>query len=185
MMRRTLLGTLVLAAALLATSCASSSSSASTSPTPSPSPSPVHIASVDPCTLVTAADASTALGTPVVNLASAGGVAIPNECIYGMSGKDVGMVVFAQVYSDASAADAVQPDQIAAALGGQVGVGTSKVVTGIGDKAFEYTASTEQGGGIAIFVFKANVVIMIVMSPSQDSNAIELVARTAVGRLTS
>ncbi len=62
---------------------------------------------------------------------------------------------------------------------------TSKVVTGIGDKAFEYTASTQQGGGIAIFVFKANVVIMIVMSPSQDSNAIELVARTAVGRLTS
>ena len=34
-------------------------------------------------------------------------------------------------------------------------------MSGIGDKAFEYTASGSAGGGIAIFVFKYNVVMQV------------------------
>ena len=90
--------------------------------------------------------------------------------------------MFAQVYPDASTADAVSPDQIAAALSGQYGVSNAKAVNGIGDKAFEYTATSSAGGGMAIFVFKANVVLMIIVSPSTDSAKVEALARTAVSR---
>jgi len=96
----------------------------------------------------------------------------------------VGVIVYAQVLADQAAADAMQPDQIIAALGGQVGVSNAKTVTGIGDKAFEYTSnSTTSGAGVAIFVFRYNVVLMIVMGPSTDSNAIEAMAKAAVDRI--
>ena len=53
----------------------------------------------------------------------------------------------------------------------------------IGDKAFEYTASGSAGGGIAIFVFRYNVVMMIAVDPTSTPSTIEQLARTAVGRL--
>jgi hypothetical protein len=77
----------------------------------------------------------------------------------------------------------VQPDQVAAALAGQMGITNSHSVTGIGDKAFEYTATGSAGAGIAIFVFKANVVMMIAVDPTSTSGTIEQLARTAVSRL--
>jgi hypothetical protein len=58
-------------------------------------------------------------------------------------------------------------------------------VSGIGDKAFEYTASGSAGGGIAIFVFKSNVVMLIAVDPTSTPSAIEQLARTAVGRLVA
>ncbi len=158
----------LLGAALLAAACGGPSNTASSSP--SPTTSSQHIASVDACTLVTAAEASA-------------GVQIPGACIYGSSESSAGVFVYAQVYPDTTTADAVQPDQIATILAGQLGVANAHSVSGIGDKAFEYTATGSGENGIAIFVFKANVVMMIVVNPTTNSASVEQLARTAVSRL--
>ena len=141
----------------------------------------------DICTLVTADEASAALGTTVTNLGATTGATIPGACFYGSAGgtSSASLLIFAQSYPSASTAAAVQPDQIAAAFRGLYGIASAKAVTGIGDKAFEYSATSSQSGnnGIAIFVFKSNIVLFIAMSPSSDSSKIEGLARTAVGRL--
>ena len=176
--------TLVIAC-LVAAACGGSSSSTAGSSSEKASPTPTkatQVSSVDACSLVTASEASAATGATLTNLSSSGGAQIPGACFYGSSGSQSAVIVFAQVYPDSSTADAVAPDQIAAALSGQYGVSNAKAVQGIGDKAFEYTASSSAGGGIAIFVFKANVVLMIIVSPSTDSTKVEGLARTAVGR---
>jgi hypothetical protein len=183
----------VLAALLLAAACgptcgSSTSSSSGSTPATSIKATPVverpqHVATVDPCTLVTADEASAAAGSTLTNLAATGGVQIPGACIYGASDSSTAVLVFAQAYPDASAASAVQPDQMAAAFGAQFGVSNAKTVTGIGDKAFEYTATGAAGGGIAIFVFKYNVIMWIIVDPASDPSVIERLARTAVGRL--
>lgn len=58
-------------------------------------------------------------------------------------------------------------------------------VNGIGDRAFEYSASGTAGGGIAIFVYRYNVVMMIAVDPTSDSSTVEQLARTAVSRLVA
>jgi hypothetical protein len=174
----------LLAVCLLMAACggsASSSSNSSTGATPSPTKS-AHVNSVDACTLVTASEASTAAGSTVTNLSASAGGQTPGICIYGNSDSSASVFVFAQVYPDETTADSISPEQIAAVLNGQMGVTNAKVVHGIGDKAFEYTATSTSGGGIAIFVFKANVVLMIVVSPTTDSAKVEALARTAVSR---
>jgi hypothetical protein len=93
--------------------------------------------------------------------------------------------VIAQAYPDATSADAVSPEQLAAGLNGAYGIANAKAVSGIGDKAVEYTVSSAASGssGTVIFVFKANVVMMIAVTPTTDTTAVEQLARTAVGRL--
>jgi hypothetical protein len=184
--RRLQIGSLaVVAAAFLAAGCGSSSPS-STSSKASPTPTKAaQIANIDACKLVTAAEASAAVNTTVTNLAAASGASIPGACIYGSQDGVASVFVFAQAYPDSTTANNISPDQMAAILNGQYGVSNARAVNGIGDKAFEYTATSASasGNGIAIFVFKANAVIMIVMSPATDSRAVEVLARTAVGRL--
>jgi hypothetical protein len=80
-------------------------------------------------------------------------------------------------------AAAISPEKLAAALKNTNATGTAKVVTGIGDKAVEYTFTTSGSGGTMIFAFKSNVIIMIVLTPSTDPTTVENLARTAVGRL--
>jgi hypothetical protein len=93
------------------------------------------------------------------------------------------VVIFAQVYPDSTTAASVSPEQIAAALNGAYGVANAKPVSGIGDKAIEYTLTGAQNGTV-IFVFKSNVVLMIVVTPTpSNSTAVEGLARTAAGRL--
>jgi len=173
--------------ALLAVACGSSSSSSTSgsSPAPSPSPSPSkapQIASVDACSLVSASEASAAIGTTVSSFA---GLAIPGACIYVSSDGQSAVFVYAQVYPDTSTADQITPDQLAAIMQGQYGISNAKVVEGIGDKAVEYTTKAQTSGsdGIAIFVFKANVILFIILSPSTNSGAVESLAKTAVSRL--
>lgn len=181
----------ILAAALLVAGCGSSNSTAASSPKPSPSPTPTkeaQVTTVDACKLVTDAEASAAVGSTVTNLAASGGASIPGACIYtgqDSAGNQLSVFVFAQTYPDTTTADSISPDQVAAMLNGQYGVSNAKAVTGIGDKAFEYTTTSaaSSGTGEAIFVFKANVVLMILISPSTDSTKVEQLARTAVGRL--
>jgi hypothetical protein len=172
------------AALLLATACGSGGT-ASGGSTPTSSRT-LHVTNVDACTLVDVNDASAAVGAPLTNLsAEGGGIQMPGLCVYGASGSSSSVFVFAQVYPDATAANAVQPDQVAAALAGQLGVSNARSVKGIGDKAFEYTASGSAGGGIAIFVFRYNVVMMIAVDPTSDPSKIEQLARNAVGRLVA
>ena len=146
------------------------------------SPSPSLIASVDACSLVTASEASSAAGTTLTNMV---GVVIPGACFYGEQAGSAGVFVYAQAYPDSATANAVTAQQMSTALGMQVGAGATsgKQVSGIGDKAFEFTANGNAGAGSAIIVFKANVVIMILVDPSTSSGTIEQLAKTAVGRL--
>jgi hypothetical protein len=136
---------------------------------------------VQACTLVTAGDASTATGATLTN-PSTGAPQIPGACFYASADGKTSVVVYAQVYPDATAAASVSADQLAAAVAAGAGLGNAKVVTGIGDKAVEYTTSASSGG-IAIIVFKSNIVMFIVITPSPGSTAIERLATTAAGRI--
>ncbi len=161
-----------------------SSSPSPSAPTPSPTPSKApQISSADACKLVTADDASAAVGTAVSNLATSAGVPFPGACIYGRSDGKASVFVYAQVYPDSSAALAAAPEQLAATLGGAYGVANAKAVSGIGDKAVEYTGTSAAGIGIVIFVFKSNVVMMLAVTPSPGPTAVEHLATIAVGRL--
>lgn len=199
MVRASARSLVIVAALVLAAACGSSGGTSGGSGGSSPTPTAAktqHVASVDACSLVSADDASAAAGSPVTNLGAGGGVQIPGACIFGPPTSSTPtpgaspptnatiVIVFAQVYPDATTADAVQPNQLAAAMAGQFGVTNAHEVSGIGDKAVEYTAtSSGGGGGIAIFVFKYNVVMLIAVQPSSNASAVEQLARTAVSKL--
>jgi hypothetical protein len=173
---------------LLVSACGSSSSSSKTEVTPTPTPTPKSqlIEKVDACTVVTAADASSATGTAMTNLGGAGAAQVAGACIYASSDGSTTVVVIAQAYANASSADAVDPKQLAAALNGAYAIADAKSVSGIGDKAVEYTVSGSGTSGTVIFVFKSNVVIMIAITPTTaatGSAEVEDLARTAVGHL--
>lgn len=108
---------------------------------------------------------------------------MPGACYYASSDGAASVLVFAQVYPDASSAGAVSPEQLAAAMNAGYGVSNAKAVGGIGDKAVEYSTTGAAGNGTIIFVFKSNVVVMIVLTPATSSSAIEQLAKTAVSRL--
>ena len=172
---------------LVVVACGGSSNSSSSNSSSNASPSPTKAATysnVDACKLVTADDASAAVGATVAN--AAGAAAFPGACFYASSDGTTSVLVFAQAEPDASAAASVDPNQITAAFAGIYGIKDAHQVNGIGDKAFEYSATSSESNsnGIAIFVFKANVLLFIVMSPSTDSGKIESLAKTAVSRLS-
>lgn len=171
---------------LVVGACGSSTSSSKSSATPTPTPSPKAkvISSIDDaCKLVTAAAATGATGVTVSSLAA--GAPIAGTCIYASADGSTTVVVIAQVYANASSADSVEPEQLAAALSGAYGIANAKTVTGIGDKAVEYTLTSAASGskGAVIFVFKSNVVMMIAISPLTDTKKLEELASTAVGNL--
>jgi len=178
---------LVATAMLMLSACGSSSAAngnGASSPSPSASPSEQHIASVDACKLVTQAEASAATGKTLVNLQTMGMPVIPGACFYGAQNSSTGVFVYAQVYPDMQTADAVTAEQFQVALAAQLGKGATsgKAVDGIGDKAFEFTGEGNAGDGVAIIVFKANVVFIIAVDPGTATPA-ENLARAAVGRL--
>src|SRR6266849_6847688 len=172
---------LVVSAGLVIYGCGSSNSlsaEASSSPSPTPTPSAAHIASVDACSLVSVDEASTLTKTTVTALSSAGGL-----CIYGSSDGKASILIFANAYPDATAANQVSPEQVAAQLNGSYAVANAKPLSGVGYKAVEYSLTGPQGAGTVIFGFKANVVFMIVVIPPPDSTAFETLVGTAAGRI--
>ena len=182
---------LVATAAFAIVACGSSSSSGTSgsgSPSPSPSPSEAHIASVDACSLVTQAEASAAAGAALTNFTASLPQQIPGICIYAQQGgAGAGVIVYAQVYADTATADQVTAAEFSAAMQAQIGQGatSAKEVTGIGDKAYEFTDNGSGGAGIVIIVFKANVVFMIAVDPSNAPGTVEGLAKTAIGRLNA
>ncbi len=118
----------------------------------------------------------------MTNMTSTAG-APTGVCIYANTESQAAIIVFAQTYPSQSSADAVSADQVATALNNGYGVSNAKPVEGIGDKAVEYTLSTSGPQGLAIFVFKDNVVMMIALAPGSDASKIEALAKTAVTRL--
>ena len=170
----------IVAGALIALfACGSSSTSSGSSPSPSPTPTPKAkvFDKVDACSLVTAADASIAIGATMANMGGAGGA-----CFYGTSDGKSTVLVFAQAYADVNSASAVNPEQSVAALNSAYGIANAKVVTGIGDKAVEYNL-TGDAAGYVIFVVKSNVIMMIAVSPAATGSVAEQLATTAVGNL--
>ncbi|HSS94697.1 MAG TPA: hypothetical protein VLR46_12005 [Candidatus Dormibacteraeota bacterium] len=184
--RSTVVAAVLVMAGVLAGACGSagtSSNSSTSSPSPTPTPSPAKVASVDACSLVMVTEASTIAGTPVTNMAGASGVQVPGACFYGSADGKGSVLVFAQAFPDSTSANAVSPQQIAAAMNGTYGVANAKTVSGIGDKAVEYNLTGAASGGLVIFVVKSNVLFMIAVVPSPpDSTALENLARTAAGR---
>ena len=175
---------------LLAAACGGGSTSSTSNEkakeSPSPSPSPVRYAVSDVCTLVTLDDAKAQLkDQQIVNLTAQAGVSIPGFCFYGdnAANKNLSVFIYAVASADAASADQVQPEQLAAAMGGRVGINNAHPVSGIGDKAVEYTTTSSSGNGLAIFAFKSNVVIMVAVQPTNDPNAVEGLAKTAIGNL--
>jgi len=181
----------VVALAAVAISACGGPSSGSTSSSQS-TPTPAKQASKnltlpDICTLVTTDDAAKIWNvdkTQVMNMGSAAGAGL---CIYGnQASPQDGLLVIGQSYPDATSAQAVQPEQLAAIYSRLYGISNAKSVSGIGDKAFEYTTTSAATGssGAAIFVFKANILIMIILSPASDTSGVESLARTALSRLS-
>lgn len=182
-------------ALVIAPSCNSGGPSAS-SPTKAG-----QFRTVAACTLASETDATTAVGTPMAGgiytwdgarfvpgaPSGASDAAEPSLCYYvtketsGISQKFV--FVLAAVYPDQTTAGAVNPDRFTAVYRSRMSVSNSRAVNGIGDRAVEYTAATSLGNGIAIFVFRANVVLMIAAAPTDDSAKLEALAREAVTNL--
>ena len=175
-------------AALLLAGCGSSSTAA-LSPSPSPSAkasgSSGKASAVDPCALVTAGDASSAAGKQVANLVSLGAPAIPGACFYGTQKSTATVFVYAQVYRDAATAGAVTLEEFQTAVSSQIGQSSkdSTDVSGIGDRAYEFTVKNKSGSGIAILVIKGNVVFLIALDPTNSGSTVEALAKTAVTRL--
>lgn len=131
--------------------------------------------------------AATALGIAATDVQSAG-QQIPGACIYASkTNSQAGLFVFAQSYPDSMSAAAISPDQVAAAYRSIYGITNARTVAGIGDKAVEYTVTNQQNGGsgIALFVFKGNVIMFFVLSPSTDENAIQTLAKGVVSKLAA
>lgn len=177
-----LLTVIAIAGIIVACGGSSSSSNASNS---SPNSNSHHVASVTACSLVTVAEASAAAGATLTDLTASAPTQIPGFCFYGQQDGSAGVIVYAQVYADQATADQVTAAEFSAALQAQLGAGatSAKEVSGIGDRALEFTDNGNAGAGIVIIVFKYNVIFMIAVDPSSSPGTVEGLARTAAGRI--
>ena len=175
---------------LVACGGSGSGSTASTESTPTPSSAKQaskNLTLPDLCTLVTSDDAAKLWSVDKSQIVNVGGGSGAGVCIYGnnASSQD-GLLVIGQSYPDAASAQAVDPTQLSSIYSRFYGISSAKSVSGIGDKAFEYTTTSTSTGstGAAIFVFKANILLMIILSPANDASGVESLATTAISRLS-
>lgn len=177
------------AVALLVVGCGASNSTSKSATKTSPTPSHAALitGALDACTLITAQEATTTMGVTMQAFGQTGGAPV---CIYAgqlADGTSISVVVYGQLYPDTTTADNVSPEQMAAAFRSQFGISSSKSLTGIGDKAFEYTTTATNGGsansGVVVFVFKANAILLVAVSPTTDDSKAQALARLAVGNL--
>lgn len=105
-------------------------------------------------------------------------------CTYATADGTKQLLVFGEVLPDASAAAQVQPEQLAQQFNAAYGVTNAKTLSGIGDKAVEYSLTSSGQSGTSIFIFKANVVLMLILTPSpSDTSGFEKLAKAAADNL--
>ena len=171
-----------LAAAALSACGGSSNNTAgsgSTSPSASSSSSSgPHIATIDACSVVTADLAQQDLGVAFQGSGAA------TVCTYASANGSESLLVFGEVLPDASAAAQVQPDQLAHQFNGAYGITNAKTLSGIGDKAVEYSLNSGGQSGTIIFIFKSNIVLMLILEPTPgDTSGFEKLAKAAADNL--
>jgi hypothetical protein len=157
------------------------SSSSSGSPTASPSSSASsgpHIASLDACSVVSADLITRDLGT------SMQGSGASSACTYSTADGKTALLVFGEVLPDTQTADAVQPDQLATQFNASFGISNAKPLNNVGDKAVEYQVTSGGQSGTIIFIFKSNVVMMLILEPSpSDTSGFETLAKDSANAL--
>jgi hypothetical protein len=105
-------------------------------------------------------------------------------CTYSSADGTKTLLVFGEVLPDASAAAQVQPDQLAQSFNSAYGITNAKTLNGIGDKAVEYSLASGGQTGTIIFIFKSNVVLMLILEPTpSDTSGFEKLAKTAADNL--
>lgn len=105
-------------------------------------------------------------------------------CTYASSDGTKQLLVFGEVLPDASTAAQVQPQQLAQSFNSAYGVTNAKTLSGIGDKAVEYSLNSGGQGGTIIFIFKANVVLMLILEPTpSDTSGFEKLAKAAADNI--
>lgn len=166
---------------ILAGSCGSSSNTPQapvaqkTQSPSSSSTSEIHISSIDACGLATADALTKVLGAGYQSSGASG------MCTYTAANGNTSLLLFGEVLPDKTAADAVQPQQLAASFNPAYGITNAKTLSNIGDKAVEYTISSSGQTGTVIFAFKANVVLMMILVPApSDTTNVESLAKGAV-----
>jgi len=176
---------LVLIAAATAISACGTTPSANVVPSASPAHASAKITHLDPCAMVTASEASTATGKTLANSVSLGSSPIPGGCFYRSKSNPAVVFVYAQVYPDTATANAVTVAQFASAMSSMLSASTSdpKAISGIADKASEFEIKVGSGQGLAVIVFKNNVVFVIAMAPTSTESVVEGLAKTAASRL--
>jgi hypothetical protein len=166
-----------LAAVAALAGCGGSPATSSASPSPS-SKSAVHISNVDACSLVTTDQAVAAFGG---TFQSSGGSGI---CTYASTDGTTSMLLFANVLQDENAANSVKPEQLASSYNGAYGISNAKTLSGAGYKAVEYTLTSGGEAGTMVFIFKANVVLMMVVQPApKDTTKLEVLVKIAADGL--
>jgi hypothetical protein len=105
-------------------------------------------------------------------------------CTYTSADGSKSLLVFGEVLPDASAAAQVQPEQLAQQFNSAFGVANAKTLSGIGDKAVEYSLTSGGQSGTIIFITKSNVVLMLVLEPTpSDTSGFEKLAKAAADNL--
>lgn len=105
-------------------------------------------------------------------------------CTYASADGTQSLLVFGEVLPDASAAAQVQPDQLAQQYNAAYGITNAKTLSGVGDKAVEYSLNSGAQTGTIIFIFKSNVVLMLILQPTpSDTSGLEKLAKAAADNL--
>jgi hypothetical protein len=105
-------------------------------------------------------------------------------CSYASSDGSKQLLVFGEVLPDATAAQQVQPNQLAQQFNAAYGVTNEKTLNGIGDKAVEYSLNSGGQSGTVIFIFKSNVVLMLILEPTpSDTSGFEKLAKDSADNL--
>ena len=112
------------------------------------------------------------------------GTGAATVCSYASSDGKTSLLVFGEVLPDASAAQQVQPEQLASSFNTGYGYTNAHTLTGVGDRAVEATLNASGQTGTIIFVFKSNVVMMLILEPAPaDTTGFEKLAKDAATNL--